>query len=78
MKILLLALVLAAVTAEVIPLNYKQVSLRNFNAKKEKLASQEFKNEVLSAMNELNDPLVPVKDYMDTQYFVNIEIGHPA
>ncbi len=76
-KLLLLAVLAVCVMSAVIPLTKKELTMRNYLAKKEKLATPEFHDEVLGAMTAYNDPLIPVKDYMDTQYFVQVEIGTP-
>ena len=76
-KLLVLALLCVVALSALIPLQKKELTMRNYLGKKEKLASLEFHDEMLSAMKDEESVLVPIKDYMDTQYFVQIDIGNP-
>lgn len=69
------ALLALCTSAKRIPLEYKPLNKAKVEKLRSYLQSDEFTKRVAS---NVEGPLVPIKDYMDTQYFANVEIGTPA
>ncbi len=76
MKLLVLALAILTAFGARIPLHKTPLDPQTLSAKAAKLASDEFglKTQGLTC---LGDALIPLKDYMDTQYMAEITIGNP-
>jgi hypothetical protein len=72
-KYVLAALLATATLGAKVPLTKRPVSLTSYSYLKEKLDTPTASNS-----NSLGSSQLPLKDYMNTQYFADIEIGTPA
>lgn len=75
--IVLICLVLSFTLAERIPLTHRTLSKSDLLTQKAYLLSEEFETKMVDSI-ESNDILVPVKDYSNTQYIVDVQFGTPA
>lgn len=73
-KAFVVALLLGIATCAKIPLQRKPLSMSNLLATKERFESQGSKKFLQGMYGEE----VPIADYMNTQYFANVEIGTPG
>ena len=77
-KIFLATILVCLALAHRIPLKKIELEKKNIEAKKLRLASPQFEKEAkLKLSNPLNS-VIPVNDFMDTQYLAEIRIGSPA
>lgn len=73
-KLALLALLASSTLAVKVPLIKKEMTKENYYAIKERVESGTYSNKFLDTGLESH---IPVKDFMNTQYFVDVEIGTP-
>lgn len=77
MKVILVAVLLGLALTARIPLSKTQMSKTDYMAKMTRLQSLDFKEEVHGLLASNQDGMIPVKDYTDTQYMAEVEIGTP-
>ena len=74
LKLTVVATVAISALAERIPLRRQELKIENLEAYRDQLLLEAPQKFLSQGMNEE----VPVKDYMNTQYFVDVSVGTPA
>lgn len=77
-KILFSAILICLVIAHRIPLKKIELDKNNLKQKKLRLATPEFTKEATEKLSNPLRSIIPVNDFMDTQYLAEIRIGSPA
>lgn len=78
MRVLIALTLVLLITAHRVPLAKNELSMKKLETKAKRLASDSFHDHVSNNLKANGDGIIPVKDYMDTQYMAEIEIGTPG
>lgn len=76
-KLILVVCLIAFAFSAKIELKQRTLSYADLEAKKAYLMSPEFKSEMIKALNSNHEGNLPIKDYTDTQYLVEMRLGNP-